>query len=119
MGQGEQAIATHAITASRDLGRRIARAREDAGVSQVELAGRLGWSVRTLSNLERGRRPLYTAREVADIAHLVGVTPAALRAQRRVNGRDGLAVRELLAVLSDEQLDELEREVRAERRARS
>lgn len=97
-----------------DLGRRVARARQDAGISQQELAARLGWSVRTLSNLERGRRPIYTSRELADIAHMIGVTTGALRAGRRASERGGMAVRELLAVMNDEQLKLMLREVRAE-----
>jgi len=43
------------------LGRRIQRAREDAGLSQEQLARMLGCSQPTLSNYEKGKSRVYLA----------------------------------------------------------
>ncbi|MBC7106324.1 MAG: helix-turn-helix transcriptional regulator [Firmicutes bacterium] len=45
----------------KEIGRKIQRAREEAGLSQEELAARLGCSQSTLSNYELGKRRLYLA----------------------------------------------------------
>ncbi|MFZ5591627.1 MAG: helix-turn-helix domain-containing protein [Bacillota bacterium] len=43
------------------IGRRLQMAREEAGLSQEQLAARLGCSQSTLSNYEKGKRRLYLA----------------------------------------------------------
>ncbi|MGQ9556976.1 MAG: helix-turn-helix domain-containing protein [Desulfurispora sp.] len=43
------------------IGRRLQLAREEAGLSQEQLATRLGCSQSTLSNYEKGKRRLYLA----------------------------------------------------------
>lgn len=43
------------------IGRRLQLAREEAGLSQEQLAARLGCSQSTLSNYEKGKRRLYLA----------------------------------------------------------
>ena len=48
------------------FGRRLAHARQDAGLTLQELAERVGWYVSTLHNYESGRRPL----KVAQLAQL-------------------------------------------------
>lgn len=45
----------------RDIGRRIQKAREEAGLSQEELASALGITQSALSNYELGKRRLYLA----------------------------------------------------------
>ena len=45
----------------KDIGRKIQKAREEAGLNQEELAARLGLSQATLSNYELGKRRLYLA----------------------------------------------------------
>jgi len=45
----------------RDIGRKIQKAREEAGLSQEELASRLGYTQAALSNYELGKRRLYLA----------------------------------------------------------
>ena len=45
----------------RDIGKRIQKAREEAGLSQEELASRLGITQSALSNYELGKRRLYLA----------------------------------------------------------
>ena len=43
------------------IGKKIQKAREEAGLSQEELASRLGYTQATLSNYELGKRRLYLA----------------------------------------------------------
>ncbi len=45
----------------KSIGKRLQMAREDAGLSQEQLAARIGCSQSTLSNYEKGRRRLYLA----------------------------------------------------------
>jgi transcriptional regulator with XRE-family HTH domain len=59
------------------IGKRLAAARQGAGLSIRQLAERLGWPHTTLGNYESGRRALPVARLI-DIAHALGHTPAAL-----------------------------------------
>lgn len=56
-----------------DLGRRIARAREAAGLSQSELAGRVGLSQSAVSRIESGLRGVDSI-ELAEIARALDVT---------------------------------------------
>lgn len=61
------------------FGRRLARARQDAGLTLQELAERLGWHISTLHNYESGRRPLRIA-QLAQLAAALNRSPAALLA---------------------------------------
>ena len=67
----------------RIIGRNVTRARKDADMTQRELgeavAPYLGttWPPQTVSNVEGGRRA-FAAAEVVALAHVLGVTPAAL-----------------------------------------
>jgi transcriptional regulator with XRE-family HTH domain len=45
----------------KDIGKKIQRAREEAGLSQEELASRLGYTQAAFSNYELGKRRLYLA----------------------------------------------------------
>lgn len=45
----------------KDIGKKIQRAREEADLSQEELASRLGYTQAALSNYELGKRRLYLA----------------------------------------------------------
>jgi transcriptional regulator with XRE-family HTH domain len=54
----------------RTIGKRIQRAREEAGLSQEELASRLGCTQAALSNYELGKRRLYLA-NIEQIAKLL------------------------------------------------
>jgi len=45
----------------KDIGKKIQRAREEADLSQEELATRLGYTQAALSNYELGKRRLYLA----------------------------------------------------------
>ena len=62
---------------SRIVGQRIAAARRAVGLSQRELAERLGWPRDTLINFEYGRRAIDVDRLVA-IARALGHHPATL-----------------------------------------
>src|SRR5436190_5397998 len=61
------------------FGRRLARARQAAGLTLQELAQRVGWHVSTLHNYESGRRPLKIA-QLAQLAAALNRSPAALLA---------------------------------------
>lgn len=45
----------------KNIGQRISKAREEAGLSQEELSSRLGYTQAALSNYELGKRRLYLA----------------------------------------------------------
>lgn len=45
----------------KSIGKRLQLAREEAGLSQEQLAAKIGCSQSTLSNYEKGRRRLYLA----------------------------------------------------------
>jgi transcriptional regulator with XRE-family HTH domain len=67
---------------SRDwMGYRIARWRSLAGLSQRELAERIGVSREYISMIESGKRPVSTRRLLADLAHALGVRVEELTAQ--------------------------------------
>jgi transcriptional regulator with XRE-family HTH domain len=53
------------------IGKRIQKAREEAGLSQEELASRMGCTQAALSNYELGKRRMYLANlsQLADILH--------------------------------------------------
>src|SRR5437773_2369390 len=59
------------------IGKRLAAARQAAGLSIRQLADKLGWPHTTLGNYESGRRTLPIPR-LCDIAAVLGRTPAAL-----------------------------------------
>jgi transcriptional regulator with XRE-family HTH domain len=61
------------------FGRRLAHARQAAGLTLQELAKRVGWHVSTLHNYESGRRPLKIA-QLAQLAAALNRSPAALLA---------------------------------------
>lgn len=44
---------------TKDIGRKLQQAREDAGLSQEQLASMLGCAQSTLSNYEKGKRRIY------------------------------------------------------------
>jgi transcriptional regulator with XRE-family HTH domain len=53
------------------IGKRIQKAREEAGLSQEELASRMGCTQAALSNYELGKRRMYLANlaQLAEILH--------------------------------------------------
>ena len=77
----------------RAIGRRIAEARRKAGLTQAQLAERLGWSRDTLINYENGRRTLAVERLIA-IAEAFDLPPATLLIE---DASQALLVRRLLA----------------------
>ena len=54
----------------KDIGRKIQKAREEAGLSQEEMASQLGYSQAALSNYELGKRRLYLA-NIEQIARML------------------------------------------------
>jgi HTH-type transcriptional regulator/antitoxin HipB len=61
-----------AVRTSEDLGRFLARVREDHGLTQEELARELGVSRRYVSEIENGKPGLYTER-LFQMMRLLGV----------------------------------------------
>lgn len=59
----------------REVGQRIAAAREERGLTQRSFAAQLGWPHGTLANYESGRRRLTLA-QLAHIARTLGRSPA-------------------------------------------
>jgi transcriptional regulator with XRE-family HTH domain len=55
----------------REIGRRIQQAREESGLTQEELAARLGCTQSALSNYELGKRRLYLSL-LNEIAQVLG-----------------------------------------------
>ena len=73
----------------KDIGKKIQRAREEAGLSQEELASRLGYTQAALSNYELGKRRLYLAnieqiaRELnKPLSYFLDESPAPAKAER-------------------------------------
>ena len=66
----------------RELGRRIARLREAAGLTQRELARRMDLTQSALSRIESGQRRLSAA-QVSQLARILAIDPGALLAQDR------------------------------------
>lgn len=70
--EGVMADAWAAVRTPEDLGRFLARVREDRGLTQGELAEELGVSRRYVSEIERGKPGLYTER-LFQMLRLLGV----------------------------------------------
>jgi len=60
------------------LGQRIRRARVRHGITQAELARRIGVSTNTMNNIETGETPDPRASRIKAIAEVLGVTTDAL-----------------------------------------
>ncbi len=67
----EETTAKRGAVIYRDIGKRIQRAREEAGMSQEELASALGITQSALSNYELGKRRLYLA-NLEQLANVLG-----------------------------------------------
>jgi len=70
----------------REIGRKIQKAREEAGLSQEELAARLGCTQAALSNYELGKRRLYLS-QLERISEVLG-KPITYFLETRENERD-------------------------------
>jgi transcriptional regulator with XRE-family HTH domain len=57
------------------FGKRLAHARQTAGMTLQELAERVGWHISTLHNYESGRRPLKIS-QLAQLAAALDRSPA-------------------------------------------
>ena len=98
----------------RDIARRLRLAREMAGLTQSQVARRLGWHRPTMSEIEAGRRRVQ-AEELTVMAELYGVRTAWILGNDgpdAVSEKVSLAAREL-GKLKDEDLDSLLQLIRA------
>jgi transcriptional regulator with XRE-family HTH domain len=94
------------------IGKMIQKAREEAGLSQEELASRLGLTQAAFSNYELGKRRLYLknieqiAKELnKPLSYFISDTPMETGSQREISG-DGVIAeinRLLLELPPDEQ----------------
>lgn len=81
-------------------GLRIARWRDAAGMTQQELADRIGRSRKWLSEVERGVTPVTHRRDLYAVAAALGVSPTDLAGQPQApRNRDELAVTALVPAL--------------------
>jgi transcriptional regulator with XRE-family HTH domain len=62
------------IPASRELGLRVQRARQDKGLEQIPFARMIGVSPRTLGKIEQGVRGILDDHELATVAAALGVS---------------------------------------------
>ena len=92
------------------LGLRLKMARERAGISQVELAVRIGKGQAAVSQWEHGRR-LPGIEDLVKMSEVLGVSPAALLPEAATTRAGGLVL--LRAVLDTLQMPELDRQLRA------
>jgi transcriptional regulator with XRE-family HTH domain len=103
-----------------EFGRRVRAARDDAGLSQEELASRVGLSRGSIANIERGaqRVALHTFVEIAAalgvdsvrlIPQTLGRTARLVRALREAGESDAIVAWGERAVgrISDDEVDEI------------
>jgi transcriptional regulator with XRE-family HTH domain len=95
----------------KDIGKKIQKAREEAGLSQEEMASRLGYTQAALSNYELGKRRLYLA-NIEQIAVLLNKplsyfldepVPDAKVEGRKEKNETTAEIAELIAEMPDEE----------------
>lgn len=90
-----------------DIGVNIANARKKAGMSQEDLALKVGYKTRSAINkIEMGKRDL-PQRKVAMIAHVLGVSPAALLGDAEIKPENNQGSKPV-AIQAEENIDEFE-----------
>ncbi|MBA4394484.1 MAG: hypothetical protein C0407_13105 [Desulfobacca sp.] len=88
------------------IGKKIQKAREEAGLSQEELSSRLGYTQAALSNYELGKRRLYLpnieqiARELNKPLHFFLEESVAASKTDRIEPEDEITI-EIMKVLSE------------------
>lgn len=90
-----------------DIGANIANARKKAGMPQEDLALKVGYKTRSAINkIEMGKRDL-TQRKVVMIAHVLGVSPAALLGDAEIKPENNQGSKPV-AIQAEESIDEFE-----------
>ena len=90
-----------------DIGANIANARKKAGMSQEDLALKVGYKTRSaLNKIEMGKRDL-PQRKVVMIAHVLGVSPAALLGDAEIKPENNQGSKPV-AIQAEESIDEFE-----------
>ena len=93
------------------IGRKIQKAREEAGFSQEEMASQLGYTQAALSNYELGKRRLYLA-NIEQIARLLNkplsyfLEEAALESERAAGNRADETTTEIIKLMVEMPADE-------------
>lgn len=97
----------------RDFGRRLRTAREAGGLSQSELAARVGLGRTSITNIETGRQrvPLHL---LLELAAALGVQPASLLPTPPFDGQPTLppSAARAMSTLTEEQGDWVRRVIR-------
>lgn len=90
-----------------DIGVNIANARKKVGMSQEDLALKVGYKTRSAINkIEMGKRDL-PQRKVVMIAHVLGVSPAALLGDAEIKPENNQGSKPV-AIQAEESIDEFE-----------
>lgn len=90
-----------------DIGANIANARKKAGMSQEDLALKVGYKTRSAINkIEMGKRDL-PQRKVVMIAHVLGVSPATLLGDAEIKPENNQGSKPV-AIQAEESIDEFE-----------
>jgi transcriptional regulator with XRE-family HTH domain len=91
----------------KEFGRLLKAARKDARLTQNEVAGRVGLSRTSITNIERGTQhiPLH---QLFLLASAVGVTPAALLPDQKAAIEELVPPRALRALRADKDEEELD-----------
>lgn len=90
-----------------DIGVNIANARKKAGMSQEDLALKVGYKTRSAINkIEMGKRDL-PQRKVVMIAHVLGVSPAALLGDAEIKPENNQGSKPV-SIQAEESIDEFE-----------
>lgn len=95
----------------KNIGRKIQKAREEAGLSQEEMSSQLGYTQAALSNYELGKRRLYLA-NIEQIARILNkplsyfLEEAVLESDRGTVNRADEVITEIIKLLSEMPADE-------------
>jgi len=95
----------------KNIGRKIQKARDEAGLSQEEMASQLGYTQAALSNYELGKRRLYLA-NIEQIARILNkplsffLEEASLESERETGNRTDEVTSEIIKLLSEMPDDE-------------
>jgi len=95
----------------KNIGRKIQKARDEAGLSQEEMASQLGYTQAALSNYELGKRRLYLA-NIEQIARILNkplsyfLEEASLESERGTANRTDEVTSEIIKLLTEMPDDE-------------
>jgi len=107
----KRAASGSAVEAGETIGQRLARARRERGMTQVELAQRLGVAQPVVSDYERGELRLH-GELIVKLSDILGVSPEELLGLKKAPSNGALKNRRLMR-----RLQEIERLPRRDQQA--